>query len=185
MLVILGISIFLVYLVMAVQFNHLIHPLIIMTVIPMTIIGVIIGLLLSGHELSVLSGMGLLMLIGIVLNNAILFVDRTNQLQREGYSVEDSLIEAGRNRLRPILMTTLTTVGGMLPLAFASGTAGNYQSPLATVIISGLLFSTLLTLILIPAIYRLTAAASQKIETFRKGPDKTDIHSNKAPKSVS
>ncbi|WP_269758092.1 efflux RND transporter permease subunit [Thalassobacillus sp. C254] len=185
MLVILGISIFLVYLVMAVQFNHLIHPLIIMTVIPMTMIGVIIGLLLSGHELSVLSGMGLLMLIGIVLNNAILFVDRTNQLQREGYSVEDSLIEAGRNRLRPILMTTLTTVGGMLPLALASGTAGNYQSPLATVIISGLLFSTLLTLILIPAIYRLTAAADEKIATFRKGPDKTDIHSNKAPKSVS
>ncbi len=155
MLLVLGLAIFLVYFVMAVQFNHLIHPIVVMSVIPMTIVGVILGLVITGRELSIMSGMGVIMLIGIVLNNAILLIDRTNQLRREGYSVADALVEAGENRIRPILMTTLTTVGGMLPLALASGTSGNYQAPMATVIISGLLFATLITLVLIPASYRL------------------------------
>ncbi|GAA0466428.1 efflux RND transporter permease subunit [Alkalibacillus silvisoli] len=155
MLIIIGISIFLVYLVMAVQFNHLFHPLIIMSVIPMTIVGVILGLFITQQELSVLSAMGIVMLIGIVLNNAILFIDRTNQLRRSNYSVETALVEAGKNRIRPIFMTSLTTVGGMLPLALATGAGGNYQAPMATVIIAGLLFSTLITLILIPAVYKL------------------------------
>jgi multidrug efflux pump subunit AcrB len=158
MILILGIAIFLVYFVMAVQFNHLTQPLIVMSVIPMTIVGVILGLFLTQRELSVMSAMGIVMLIGIVLNNAILLIDRTNQLRKEGYSVEDALVEAGKNRIRPIFMTTLTTVGGMLPLALASGTSGNYQAPMATVIISGLTFSTLITLVLIPAVYRLFGA---------------------------
>ncbi|WP_421383746.1 efflux RND transporter permease subunit [Bacillus salacetis] len=155
MLFILGIAIFLVYLVMAVQFNHLAHPVIVMSVIPMTFVGVILGLFLTQRELSVMSGMGVVMLIGIVLNNAILLIDRTNQLRKEGYTVEEALIEAGKNRIRPIFMTTLTTAGGMLPLALASGTSGNYQAPMATVIISGLMFATFITLLLIPAVYRL------------------------------
>ncbi|MBT2640881.1 efflux RND transporter permease subunit [Bacillus sp. ISL-41] len=121
MVLILAISIFLVYLVMAVQFNHLGHPLIVMSVIPMTIVGVILGLFLTQQELSIMSGMGIIMLIGIVLNNAILLIDRTNQLRNEGYTVQEALVEAGKNRIRPILMTTLTTVGGMLPLALATG----------------------------------------------------------------
>ncbi len=155
MLLVLGIALFLVYFVMAVQFNHLGHPLIVMSVIPMAIIGVIIGLFVTQMELNLLSGMGIIMLIGIVLNNAILLIDRTNQLRREGMSLEEALIEAGRNRIRPIFMTTLTTVGGMLPLALASGASGNYQAPLATVLISGLLFATFITLLLIPSVYRL------------------------------
>ncbi|WP_158734700.1 efflux RND transporter permease subunit [Alteribacillus sp. YIM 98480] len=159
MLFVLGIAIFLVYLVMAVQFNHLIHPIIVMSVIPMTFVGAVLGLLITQRELSIMSGMGVIMLIGIVLNNAILLIDRTNQLRRQEYSVTEALIEAGRNRIRPILMTTLTTAGGMLPLALASGTAGNYQAPMATVIISGLLFASLITLLLIPAVYRLFTAA--------------------------
>ncbi|SDI42631.1 efflux RND transporter permease subunit [Alteribacillus bidgolensis] len=159
MLFVLGIAIFLVYLVMAVQFNHLIHPIIVMSVIPMTFVGAVLGLLITQRELSIMSGMGVIMLIGIVLNNAILLIDRTNQLRRQEYSVREALIEAGRNRIRPILMTTLTTAGGMLPLALASGTAGNYQAPMATVIISGLLFASLITLLLIPAVYRLFTAA--------------------------
>ena len=145
MLLVVGIALFLVYFVMAVQFNHLGHPLIVMSVIPMAIIGVIIGLFVTQMELNLLSGMGIIMLIGIVLNNAILLIDRTNQLRREGMTLEDALIEAGRNRIRPIFMTTLTTVGGMLPLALASGASGNYQAPLATVLISGLLFATFIT----------------------------------------
>lgn len=145
---------------MAVQFNHLGHPLIVMSIIPMTMVGVILGLFLTQRELSIMSGMGVVMLIGIVLNNAILLIDRTNALRKEGYTVPDALVEAGKNRIRPIFMTTLTTVGGMLPLALASGTSGNYQAPMATVIISGLLFATFITLLLIPAVYRLFTTTS-------------------------
>ena len=155
MILILVISLFLVYLVMAIQFNNLAHPIVVMSIIPMTIVGVIAGLFITQRELSIMSGMGVVMLIGIVLNNAILIIDRTNQLRKEGYSVNQSIIEAGKHRIRPIFMTTLTTVGGMLPLALASGTTGNYQAPMATAMISGLLFATLITLILIPAVYRL------------------------------
>ncbi|WP_053217235.1 efflux RND transporter permease subunit [Virgibacillus senegalensis] len=155
MAVILLLAIFLVYLVMAVQFNHLAHPLIVMSIIPMTVVGVIVGLFLTQRELSIMSGMGIVMLIGIVLNNAILLIDRTNQLRIQGHSPEEALVEAGKNRIRPIFLTTFTTVGGMLPLALATGTSGNYQAPMATVIISGLLFATFITLFLIPAVYRL------------------------------
>ncbi|TXC78733.1 efflux RND transporter permease subunit [Metabacillus litoralis] len=155
MLLILGIAIFLVYLVMAVQFNNLAHPIVVMSIIPMTVVGVVAGLFITQRELSVMSGMGIVMLIGIVLNNAILLIDRTNQLRREGHGVNASLVEAGKNRIRPIFMTTLTTAGGMLPLALASGTSGNYQAPMATAIISGLLFATIITLVLIPAVYRI------------------------------
>lgn len=150
-----AISIFLVYLVMAVQFNHFGQPLMVMSTIPVTVTGVILGMFITQMELNIMSGMGLIMLVGIVLNNAILLIDRTNQLQTAGTSLIDAIINAGQDRIRPIFMTTLTTVGGMIPLAMASGMSADYQAPLATVIISGLLFSTLITLVLIPCIYRL------------------------------
>ncbi|MFB5661097.1 efflux RND transporter permease subunit [Alteribacillus sp. HJP-4] len=168
MLLVLAIAIFLVYLVMAVQFNHLLHPIIVMSVIPMTIVGAILGLLITQRELSIMSGIGVIMLIGIVLNNAILLIDRTNQLRRDGHTVSDALIEAGRNRIRPILMTTFTTVGGMLPLALATGSSSSYQAPMATVIISGLLFASLITLVLIPAVYRLFTATGKGFGRFGK-----------------
>ncbi|CAG9621897.1 efflux RND transporter permease subunit [Sutcliffiella rhizosphaerae] len=155
MIVIIGVGIFLVYVVMAVQFNHLIHPIIIMSIIPMIFTGVILGMLLTQRELSIMSGMGIIMLMGIVLNNAILLIDRAKQLRNENYHASEAIVEAGVNRLRPIFMTTLTTVGGMLPLAISTGAASSYQAPLATVVIAGLLFSTLITLLLIPAVYML------------------------------
>ncbi|SEN06444.1 hydrophobic/amphiphilic exporter-1, HAE1 family [Mesobacillus persicus] len=182
MIFILAIAIFLVYLVMAVQFNHLGHPLIVMSIIPMTMVGVILGLFLTQRELSLMSGMGIVMLIGIVLNNAILLIDRTNALRKEGYTVPDALVEAGKNRIRPIFMTTLTTVGGMLPLALASGTSGNYQAPMATVIISGLLFATFITLLLIPAVYRLFTTTSFSFRWKKKKKAGTkEIEENPAP----
>lgn len=171
MIFIFGIAIFLVYLVMAVQFNHLIQPLLIMSVIPTTVVGAILGLFLTQRELNIMSGIGIIMLIGIVLNNAILLIDRTNQLRKEGYSVEEALVNSGKDRIRPIFMTTLTTVGGMLPLALASGTSGNYQAPLATVIIFGLMFSTLITLVLIPAVYKLFGAIGTKKKKLEKSVD--------------
>ncbi|MGA5689078.1 efflux RND transporter permease subunit [Cytobacillus pseudoceanisediminis] len=184
MVFVLAIAIFLVYLVMAVQFNHLGHPLIVMSVIPMTIVGVILGLFLTQMELSVMSGMGIVMLIGIVLNNAILLIDRTNQLRLEGFSVEEALLEAGKNRIRPIFMTTLTTVGGMLPLALASGTSGNYQAPMATVIISGLLFATFITLLLIPAVYRLFTTSSLRFGWMKKKHKKKSSDVKVIPETV-
>lgn len=153
LLIILFISIFLVYVVMAVQFNSFIHPIIVMTIIPLTATGAFLGLFLTNSELSALSGMGLVFLVGIVLNNAILLIDRTNQLREEGLTASEALVEAGKNRLRPIFMTTLTTAAGMFPLAIASGTSSNYQAPLAIVVISGLLFATFITLVLIPSVY--------------------------------
>ncbi|MBT2679690.1 efflux RND transporter permease subunit [Bacillus sp. ISL-35] len=184
MILILAISIFLVYLVMAVQFNHLGHPLIVMSVIPMTIVGVILGLFLTQRELSVMSGMGIIMLIGIVLNNAILLIDRTNQLRNEGYTVQEALVEAGKNRIRPILMTTLTTVGGMLPLALATGGSGNYQAPMATAIITGLSFATLITLLLIPAVYRIFTRSAEKRSMFSRKVRKSKTSITPAPKAV-
>lgn len=160
LLIVLGLALFLVFVVMALQFNHFGHPLIVMAIIPVTIVGVILGLVATQAELNFMSGIGLIILIGIVLNNAILIIDRTNQLRKKGLSVVQSLIQAGENRIRPIFMTTLTTVGGMFPLALATGMSADYQAPLAIVIISGLLFSTLITLLLIPSIYRLFSGDS-------------------------
>ena len=147
------ISLFLVFVVMAIQFNSLKHPIIILFIIPLTVTGVLIGLFITQKELNILSAIGVIMLIGIVINNGILLIDRTRQLRDKNVSVTDAIVQAGKERIRPIFMTTLTTVGGMLPLALASGTSSDYQGPLAVVIISGLLFSTFITLILIPAIY--------------------------------
>lgn len=168
MLMIIGIALFLVYVVMAVQFNHLVHPIIVMSVIPVSIVGVLIGLFVTQSELSILSGMGIIMLIGIVLNNAILIIDRTKQLRLKGLGVSEALVEAGKNRLRPIFMTTLTTAVGMLPLAIASDSSGNYQQPLAIVIISGLMFATLITLLLIPAVYRLFTSKKAELKQLQK-----------------
>ena len=147
------ISLFLVFVVMAIQFNSLKHPFIILFIIPLTITGVLIGLFITQKELNIMSGIGVIMLIGIVLNNGILLIDRARQHRNNGIDVNEAMIKAGKERIRPIFMTTLTTVGGMLPLALATGTSSDYQSPLAVVIISGLLFSTFITLVLIPVVY--------------------------------
>lgn len=171
-LIILLISILLVYIVMAIQFNSFIHPIIVMTIIPLTATGAFLGLFSTQAELSALSGMGLVFLVGIVLNNAILLIDRTKQLRAQGFEVGDALVEAGKNRLRPIFMTTLTTVAGMFPLAIATGSSSNYQAPLAIVIISGLLFATLITLILIPSVYLLFEDIKRGIHKLTKRKNK-------------
>ncbi|MFB4165083.1 efflux RND transporter permease subunit [Alteribacillus sp. JSM 102045] len=152
-------------------------------VIPATIVGAVLGLLITQRELSIMSGTGVIMLIGIVLNNAILLIDRTNQIRRQQFSVTEALIEAGRNRIRPVLMTTLTTAGGMLPLVLASGTTGNYQASMAIVIISGLLFASLITLLLIPAAYRLFTAAGTGLRK-RTRKKKKLLYNHKAPSST-
>ena len=152
---ILLISLFLVYAVMAIQFEKFIQPLIIMASVPFCFIGVVGGLAMSGSDISIISFLGIIALGGIVVNNAIIQVDRMNQLRREGMSLDESVVEGAVGRLRPILMTTLTTFIGVIPLSMARGAGARIYAPLGQAIAGGLVTSTLVTLFLIPSIYRL------------------------------
>ena len=147
-------AIVLIYMVMAAQFERFLDPLIIMGAVPLAFVGVVFTLLITNTSLNIQSLMGIIMLIGIVVNNAIVLVDYINQLRRDqNMQVSEAVLLAGRLRLRPILMTTCTTVLAMLPLSFGSGAGGEIQASLARVVIGGLSTSTLITLVLIPVIY--------------------------------
>lgn len=146
-------SVFLVYMVMAVQFESFRQPFIIMFSMPTMIVGVTIGLFITGQTLNVVSIIGLIMLAGIVVNNAIILVDYTNILRERGMEKMEAIVLAGKSRLRPILMTTLTTVLGMVPLALGLGEGTESQMPMAITVIFGLSTSTFFTLFLIPVIY--------------------------------
>jgi len=148
-----ALAIFLVYLVMAATFESLVHPFIVLFSIPLALVGAVFGLLITGTDISVIVLIGAVMLVGIVVNNAIVLIDKVNQLRREGYGKEEALIRAGHIRLRPILMTTLTTVLGLLPMALSVGEGAELRAPLAITVSFGLTFSTFLTLVVIPAIY--------------------------------
>jgi multidrug efflux pump subunit AcrB len=146
-------ALILVYMVMAAQFKSLIDPFIIMFSIPMGIPGVILILFLTDTTLSTTSFMGVIMMLGIVVSNGVLLVDYTNVLRRRGMALHEAVILAGRTRLRPILMTSLATVFGLLPMALGLGTGGETNAPLARAVIGGLTVSTMLTLFLIPTLY--------------------------------
>ena len=145
----------LVYMVMAAQFESLLHPFVIMFSVPLAAIGVLWILFLTGTSFNMQSNMGCVMLAGIVVNNAILLVDQTNRLRERRMPVMEALMESGRRRLRPILMTTATTVLGLLPLALGFGDGGEAQAPMARVVMGGLLSSTFITLVLVPVVYSL------------------------------
>jgi HAE1 family hydrophobic/amphiphilic exporter-1 len=148
-------AIFLVYLVMASQFESFLHPFVILFTIPLALIGAVWALLITGSTISVVVFIGLILLAGIVVNNAIVLIDLINQLRDSGMDKVSAILEGGRSRLRPILMTTLTTVLGLLPLAIGIGEGSEVRSPMAITVIGGLLVSTLLTLIVIPVVYAL------------------------------
>jgi len=148
------IALVLIYMVMAAQFERFFDPVVVMFSVPLAIIGVVPTLLLTGTTINMQSLMGMIMLIGIVVNNAIVLVDYINLMRREhGMNVRDAVVASGRLRLRPILMTTLTTVLGLLPLSFGFGAGGEIQASLARVVIGGLTASTLVTLVFIPVLY--------------------------------
>ncbi len=146
-------AVFLVYLVMASQFENLLQPLLILFTVPLAGAGAILGLWLTQTRLSVIVFIGLIMLAGIVVNNAIVLIDRINQLRTSGISMTEAILQAGQSRLRPVLMTTLTTVLGLLPLAFGSGEGSEIRAPMAITVIFGLSLATLLTLVFIPVLY--------------------------------
>jgi HAE1 family hydrophobic/amphiphilic exporter-1 len=159
----------LVYMLMAAQFERFVDPLIVMLSVPVALIGVVPTLLLTGTTLNLQSVMGLVMLIGIVVNNAIVLVDAVNLLRREQrMGAVDAVIEAGRLRLRPILMTAATTVLGLVPLALGLGVGGEIQASLARVVIGGLVASTLVTLLLIPVAYASAAGLLARVRAGRR-----------------
>lgn len=151
----LALAVFMVYLVMASQFESLLHPFIILFTVPMACAGSIYGLFLTNTNISVVVFIGLIMLAGIVVNNAIVLIDRINQLRASGVEKTKAIMEAANSRLRPILMTTLTTILGLLPMAIGLGEGSEIRTPMAVTVIFGLMFATLLTLFMIPVLYSL------------------------------
>jgi HAE1 family hydrophobic/amphiphilic exporter-1 len=148
-------ALILVYMVLACQYESLRDPLVVMFSVPLAAIGVLVTLFITQTTLNVQSYIGCIMLGGIVVNNAILLVDQAGRLTHDGMPTRDALTEAGRRRLRPILMTTLTTILGLLPLALGIGEGSDAQAPLARAVVGGLTGSTLITLVLIPVVYSL------------------------------
>ncbi|HIG28080.1 MAG TPA: DUF805 domain-containing protein [Verrucomicrobiales bacterium] len=159
----LGLSLFLVYVIMASQFESLVQPFIIMFTIPMAFVGTVIGLKMLGINLSVVVFLGMIMLAGIVVNNAIVLVDYANTLRARGMALKEAIVQAGCVRLRPILMTTATTVLGLLPMALGLGDGAEIRTPMAVTVICGLLTSTFLTLLIIPTIYYLFGLAGERL----------------------
>lgn len=148
-------AIVLIYMVLAAEFESFIHPFTIMLSLPFSLVGAILGLLIAGKTINIMSLIGIIMLMGLVTKNAILVVDYTNQLRAEGLSVTDALIEAGTTRLRPILMTTMAMIFGMVPIALGFGAGAELRSSMGVVLIGGLITSTALTLIIVPLVYLL------------------------------
>jgi HAE1 family hydrophobic/amphiphilic exporter-1 len=155
LLLAMALAIFLVYLVMASQFESLIHPFVIIFTLPLGMVGVVLALLVTGRSISIVAMIGIVMLAGIVVNNAIVLIDAVNQLRQRGVARREALVEAGLSRIRPILMTSLTTILGLLPMALGLGEGAELRAPLAVTVIGGLSFATLLTLIVIPVVYEL------------------------------
>jgi HAE1 family hydrophobic/amphiphilic exporter-1 len=156
------ISLILVYLIMASQFESLKMPFIIMFSIPFAFSGVAIGLFVTHTTLSVISGIGGVMLIGIVVKNAIVLVDFINLMRERGYELYEAIAISGRSRLRPVIMTSSTTILGMLPLAMSTGAGSELWSPMGIAVIGGLLFSTFVTLVLVPVVYAIFAKHGER-----------------------
>jgi len=166
----------LVYMVMAAQFESLRDPFIILFSIPLAAIGVILMLVMTQTTFNMQAFLGVIMLVGIVVNNAIILIDYMNQLRREhGYGVTEAVVTGGSRRLRPVLMTTVTTVLGLVPMALGIGEGAELQEPMARVVIGGLISSTLITLILIPVVYSIFEAhtkpgtEAQEVRRFEEG----------------
>ena len=157
------ISFLLIYLIMVALYDSFVYPFVVLFSIPVAAIGAFFALNLSLSNLSLFALLGLIMLMGLVVKNAILIVDFTNQLKAEGKHFKEALIIAGKGRMRPILMTTLSMVVGMLPIAMATGTAAEWKNGLAWVIIGGLLSSLILTVFLVPMVYYLVDTAKEKL----------------------
>ena len=165
----LGVSVLLVYMVMAAQFESLLHPFAVMFAIPLSMIGIVIALMIAGMPLSIPALIGIIALSGVVVNNAIVLIDYANQLRREGISLLDALKTSCVARIRPILITTITTILGLFPMAVSQGEGAELMQPLAVSFIGGLTISTVLTLVFVPCVYMILESIKAKLfKKFKK-----------------
>ncbi len=163
-------AIIFVYMIMVALYNSWIYPLVILFSIPLAVVGALLLLALTGNSINIFSFMGMIMLVGLVAKNAIILVDFTNRLRRDGVETGEALLQAGRTRLRPILMTTFTMIFGMLPIALASGSASEIKNGFALVLIGGLTSSLLLTLVVVPVVYlKMSRIRDRLMRSQRRG----------------
>jgi multidrug efflux pump subunit AcrB len=172
----LGMAVIFIYIILASQFGSFLQPLAIMASLPFTLIGVFIALLVTGSTLNIFSIIGIIMLMGLVTKNAILLVDFTNQGLREGMSRHDAILAAGQVRLRPILMTTMAMIFGMLPLAAGLSDGGEQNAPMGRAVIGGVITSTLLTLVVVPVLYTYLDTWGSKIKARLTGRSRVPAH---------
>jgi hydrophobic/amphiphilic exporter-1 (mainly G- bacteria), HAE1 family len=159
-------AVILIYLILAALYESVLQPIIIMVSMPLSFTGVMVALYLTGNDFSLFVMIGIILLLGMVGKNAILVVDFANQSIKDGKNVDDALLEAGEKRLRPILMTTFAMIGAMIPLAFGTGAGSESNAPMALAIIGGLISSTILTLLVVPAIYKFIYPVDRWIRSF-------------------
>ena len=155
-------AIILIYVIMASQFESFSQPLVIMFTLPLVVIGVLLALYLTGTTLNVPALIGIIILAGIVVNNGIVLIDHTNQLRAKGLTKHEALLQSGRDRFRPVLITSLTTIIGMLPMALTKGQGSEMSGPMATAVIGGLTSATFFTLLIVPILYSIVDHASEK-----------------------
>ena len=173
----LGLAILLMYLILVIQFGSFLDPLAILLSLPLSLIGVVLMLLVTGDALNIMSMIGVMMLMGIVAKNAILLIDFAKKQHEAGMPLREALIEAGRVRLRPIMMTTLALVAGMIPVAIGWGEGADFRAPLGRAVIGGVITSTVLTLVVIPTIYEIFYEWREKLgHMFRKNPKHQPSH---------
>jgi HAE1 family hydrophobic/amphiphilic exporter-1 len=158
-----GLAVIFIYFILASQFASFVQPVAIMASLPLSFVGAFLALLITGTTLNMLSMIGMILLMGLVTKNAILLVDFTNQRLREGAPLREAVLEAGQVRLRPILMTTLAMIFGMLPMAIGAGSGGGMNAPMARAVIGGVITSTLLTLVVVPVLYTYLHAFSTRV----------------------
>ncbi len=170
----LGIAVIFIYLVLASQFGSFLQPVAIMVSLPLSMIGVLLALLITGSTMNIFSVIGIIMLMGLVTKNAILLVDFANHGQREGKDQLSSIMDAGQVRLRPILMTTLAMIFGMLPMAIGMGEGGEQQAPMGRAVIGGVITSTLLTLVVVPVAYSYLDNLGKRIARYLKRGDEQE-----------
>lgn len=145
----------LIYVIMVAQFGRMSQPFIIMLTIPMALVGVILGFVLTQRVFGEMAMIGMIMLVGIVVSNAILLIDRINLLRERGMELGEAIVQGTKDRVRPVIMTKLTAILGMLPMGLAVAEGSDLEAPLATAVISGLVFHTIVTLVLVPVLYSL------------------------------
>jgi HAE1 family hydrophobic/amphiphilic exporter-1 len=180
----LGLAVMLMYLILVMQFGSFLEPIAILMSLPLSLIGVVLALLITGDTLNIMSMIGVILLMGIVAKNAILLIDFAKWGQEQGMDRRTAIIEAGRVRLRPIMMTTMALIAGMIPVALGRGEGADFRSPLGRAIIGGVITSTFLTLLVIPTMYEILDDIRRKVVGWFDIPKRPPTDEYMIPKAL-